>query len=108
MASEQDTIVAIATPPGRGGVGVVRISGQQTSYIAQRLLGDIPAPRHATLRSFKAADGASIDTGIAIYFPAPASFTGEDVLEIQGHGGPVVLDLLIKRMNAGVMVIHLA
>ena len=98
MASEQDTIVAIATPPGRGGVGVVRISGQQTSYIAKRLLGDIPAPRHATLRNFKAADGAIIDTGIAIHFPAPASFTGEDVLELQGHGGPMVLDLLIKRI----------
>jgi len=98
MASEHDTIVAIATPPGRGGVGVVRISGKQLGHIAQSIIDGIPAPRQAALRNFKAADGTLIDTGLAIYFPAPASFTGEDVLELQGHGGPVILDLLVKRI----------
>lgn len=96
--SEHDTIAAIATPPGRGGVGIIRISGKAATGIAQQLLGDLPAPRTATLKQFKAADASCIDQGIALYFPAPNSFTGEDVLELQGHGGPVVLDWLLQRV----------
>ena len=95
--SEHDTIVAIATPPGKGGIGVIRISGNQCAAIAAVLLGRVPVARHASLCRFKDADGEIIDSGIAIYFKAPTSFTGEDVLELQGHGGPVILDLLVKR-----------
>ena len=96
--SEYDTIVAIATAPGKGGVGVVRISGRQTTSIAASLFGRVPPPRLATLQRFKDEDNRVIDAGLAIFFAAPASFTGEDVLELQGHGGPVVLDLLLKRV----------
>ncbi|HEX2585150.1 MAG TPA: tRNA uridine-5-carboxymethylaminomethyl(34) synthesis GTPase MnmE [Steroidobacteraceae bacterium] len=96
--SEYDTIVAIATPPGKGGVGIIRISGKLSSNIALSLLGCIPALRQATLQRFKDEANSIIDTGLAIFFAAPASFTGEDVLELQGHGGPVVMDLLIKRI----------
>ena len=96
--TEHDTIVAIATPPGKGGVGVVRISGKQCSAIAISLLGRVPVPRHASLHHFRDVDGATIDTGLAIYFAAPSSFTGEDVLELHGHGGPIILDLLVKRV----------
>jgi tRNA modification GTPase len=92
-----ETIAAAATPPGRGGIGVVRISGPAVPTIATSILGDIPEPRHAALRVFRDARGEMLDGGIALYFPAPASFTGEDVLELQGHGGPVVLDLLLAR-----------
>lgn len=93
-----DTIAAIATPPGRGGVGIVRVSGAAVSVIAVALLGKLPNPRQATLRSFCASNGEILDQGIALYFPAPHSFTGEDVLELQGHGGPVVMDLLLARV----------
>ena len=93
-----DTIAAIATPPGRGGVGIVRVSGAAVSVIAVALLGQLPNPRQATLRSFCASNGELLDQGIALYFPAPHSFTGEDVLELQGHGGPVVMDLLLARV----------
>ncbi len=93
-----DTIAAIATPPGRGGVGIVRVSGSAVSVIAVALLGKLPNPRQATLRSFCASNGELLDQGIALYFPAPHSFTGEDVLELQGHGGPVVMDLLLARV----------
>ena len=96
--SEQDTIAAIATPPGRGGVGIIRLSGKAVTNIATQLLGKLPKPRNATYASFRAADASCIDQGIALYFPAPHSFTGEDVLELQGHGGPVVLDLLMQRV----------
>ncbi len=96
--SDYDTIVAIATPPGRGGVGIVRISGKQVGAISLALLGKVPKVRHASLSQFKDIHGNVIDTGIAIYFAAPASFTGEDVIEMQGHGGPVVLDLLVDRI----------
>lgn len=96
--SEHDTIAAIATPSGRGGVGIVRISGKQVVQIATAMLGQVPRPRHARLGRFLDADLHSIDTGLALYFPAPHSFTGEDVLELQGHGGPVVLDLLLQRV----------
>jgi len=95
-----DTIVAIATPPGRGGIGVVRLSGPAVPALARALLGELPPPRSAVARRFRGADGAAIDTGIALYFEAPASFTGEHVLELQGHGGPAVMDLLVERALA--------
>jgi tRNA modification GTPase len=92
-----ETIAAIATPPGQGGVGVIRISGSKAASIAKALLGSVPKPRFASLSRFRAADGSVLDEGIAIYFQSPASFTGEDVLELQGHGGPAVLDLVLQR-----------
>jgi len=98
MTSPSDTIAAIATAPGRGGIGIVRVSGPACSAIAEALLGHVPAPRTAELRRFRDAAGEPIDEGIALYFPGPASFTGEDVLELQGHGGPVVMDLLLRRV----------
>lgn len=97
MWNNPDTIAAVATPPGRGGVGIIRISGTRAADIAVAILGSLPAPRRATHRLFRAADGTPLDDGIALYFPAPHSFTGEDVLELQGHGGPMVLDLLLRR-----------
>jgi len=93
-----DTIAAIATPPGRGGVGIVRVSGPAVIQIATALLGRLPQVRYAELHDFREADGSLIDSGLALYFAAPASFTGEAVLELQGHGGPVVLDLLLQRV----------
>lgn len=93
-----DTIAAIATPPGRGGVGIIRISGDAVPDIATRLLGQLPHARLATLARFVADDGASIDQGLALYFTAPASYTGEHVLELHGHGGPVVMDQLLARV----------
>lgn len=91
-----DTIVAQATPPGRGGIGVVRISGPATPAIAQAILGKLPEPRVAHLVTFRDADQQAIDSGLALYFKAPNSFTGEDVLELQGHGGDVVMSMLIN------------
>jgi tRNA modification GTPase len=91
------TIAAIATAPGRGGIGIVRVSGPGCRQIAEALTGRVPASRVAELHRFVDAAGDSIDEGIALYFPAPNSFTGEDVLELQGHGSPVVLDLLLRR-----------
>lgn len=96
--SHADTIVAIATPQGRGGVAVIRVSGPAVNHVAQSLLKIVPKPRHATLLPFFDEKGASIDEGIALYFPAPHSFTGEDVLELQGHGGPAVMDLLVRAV----------
>jgi tRNA modification GTPase len=93
-----DTIAAVATPPGIGGIGVVRVSGPAVRTIAPPLLGDLPAPRHAAFRGFRDADATEIDRGLALYFPAPFSFTGEDVLELHAHGSPVVLELLLKRV----------
>ena len=98
--SHSDTIVAQATPPGRGGVGILRISGQKAADVAQQLLGKLPKPRYADYLPFRDADGSVLDQGIALWFPGPNSFTGEDVLELQGHGGPVILDLLLKRIVA--------
>jgi len=92
-----DTIAAIATAPGRGGVGVIRISGSNLLPFALALTGKTPQPRYATLADFKAADGAAVDSGILLFFPNPHSFTGEDVLELQGHGGPVVMQMLLAR-----------
>jgi tRNA modification GTPase len=91
------TIAAVATPPGRGGIGVVRISGPDTRAIAETILGRVPLARHATLSPFRAAGGEAIDTGVALFFPAPHSYTGEDVLELQGHGGPIVMRELVAR-----------
>lgn len=92
-----DTIAAIATAPGRGGIGVVRLSGADLKPYASGLLGRIPSPRQATHTRFLGGTGEAIDDGIALYFPAPHSYTGEDVLELQGHGGPVVMQLLLGR-----------
>ncbi len=96
--THNQTIVAQATPPGRGGVGIIRVSGAQAAPVAQALLGHLPKPRHAEYLPFLDSDRSVIDHGIALWFPAPHSFTGEDVLELQGHGGPVILDLLLKRI----------
>jgi tRNA modification GTPase len=96
-AGATDTIAAIATPPGRGGIGILRISGPQAQSIAAAMAGDVPEPRRAALRVFRDAQGEMLDGGLALFFPAPASFTGEDVLELHGHGGPVVMDLLLAR-----------
>lgn len=92
-----EVICAIATPPGRGGIGVVRISGSNLDAIAAGLIGNLPRPRYATYTNFLDASGEPIDQGIALYFPAPNSFTGEQVLELQGHGGPAVMQALINR-----------
>jgi tRNA modification GTPase len=95
-----DTIAAIATPSGRGGVGIVRISGPRAMAIMQSMLGATIAPRHAHYGAFLEhgdSEPQVIDTGIALFFPGPNSFTGEDVLELQGHGGPVVLDVLLRE-----------
>ena len=97
MQPNADTIAAIATAQGRGGVGVVRISGKGIAAIALSVLGRLPAPRHATLSDFLDGNEQVIDQGIALYFPAPHSYTGEDVLELQGHGGSAVLHLLLQR-----------
>jgi len=97
VTASEDTIAAIATPPGIGGVGVIRISGSRVTTIASALLGRVPPPRHAAFAKFRGVDGETLDEGIAIYFPTPASFTGEDVLELQGHGGPAVLDMVLRR-----------
>jgi tRNA modification GTPase len=94
---KSDNIAAIATAPGRGGIGVVRISGQNLGDIALNIIGGLPPSRHARYTPFKDADGLVIDQGIALYFPAPNSYTGEDVLELQGHGGSAVLQLLLQR-----------
>jgi tRNA modification GTPase len=93
-----DTIAAVATPPGRGGIGVVRVSGRATPAIARELFGRVPHPRRAQLHEFRDLDGATIDTGLVLFFAAPHSFTGEDVLELHGHGGPVVMELLLQRI----------
>jgi len=98
MNDLSDTIVAAATPPGTGGVGIVRISGDKTETIARKLLGSLPEPRTATYRSFRNAAGERVDAGLALYFPAPTSFTGESVLELHGHGGPVVVALLVDAV----------
>ena len=92
-----DTIAAIATAPGRGGVGIVRVSGVGSRVIAEAVIGELPPPRTARFCAFMDGSGESLDEGIALFFPAPHSFTGEDILELQGHGGPIVLDLLLQR-----------
>jgi tRNA modification GTPase len=103
MNSDKDPIVAIATAPGRGGIGIVRVSGSDLGPVIEGVLGGrVPSPRHATVCAFLDGRGVVIDQGIALHFPAPHSYTGEDVLELQGHGGPVVLRLLLARcLEAG-------
>jgi tRNA modification GTPase len=91
------TIAAIATAPGRGGIGVIRVAGASLLEFAEALSGRRPLARRATLCEFRAADHVVIDTGLLLYFPAPHSFTGDDVLELHGHGGPVVMQMLLVR-----------
>ena len=95
--TSSETIAAIATATGRGGIGVVRVSGRELLPLAKALSGRRPTPRVAMLADFQDADGSAIDSGLLLYFPAPHSFTGEDVLELQGHGGAVVLHMLLSR-----------
>ena len=97
MLPKSDNIAAIATAPGRGGIGVVRISGHNLADTAASIIGGLPPARSATYTSFTDNQGEVIDQGIALFFPAPHSYTGEDVLELQGHGGPAVLQLLLQR-----------
>ena len=93
-----DTIAAVATPPGRGGVGVIRISGPLALSIGQAVAGPLPRPRYAAHRLFRDAEGESLDDGLILIFPGPCSYTGEDIVELQGHGGPVVLDAILERV----------
>lgn len=95
-----DTICAVATPPGMGGIGIIRVSGPLAPRLIQTVIGQNLLPRYATRAFFQDENGATLDQGIALYFPGPASFTGEDVLELQGHGSPVVLDRLLKALVA--------
>lgn len=94
-----DTICAVATPPGRGGIGVIRVSGPAAGDCAAALAGRLPAPRHAAFRRFRDSDGEPLDEGILLWIPGPDSFTGEDVVEVQGHGAPVVMDRLLRRLT---------
>ncbi|MCG7563709.1 MULTISPECIES: tRNA uridine-5-carboxymethylaminomethyl(34) synthesis GTPase MnmE [Pseudoalteromonas] len=95
----QDTIAAQATAPGRGGVGIIRISGTLAEQVAHKILGKCPKTRYAEYLPFQTLQGEQLDQGIALFFKGPNSFTGEDVLELQGHGGPVVLDMLLKEIS---------
>ena len=97
MDDKNETIAAVATPSGRGGVGIIRISGSKVPDIAEKILGSLPSPFKASHRLFKDNSAQTLDDGVAIYFPAPKSFTGEHVLELQGHGGHIVMDMLLKR-----------
>ncbi|VFP80090.1 tRNA uridine-5-carboxymethylaminomethyl(34) synthesis GTPase MnmE [Candidatus Erwinia haradaeae] len=96
--SHNDTIVAQATSPGRSSIGILRVSGNQASEVARKVLGQLPQARYANYLLFFDEHGCTLDQGIALWFPAPHSFTGEDVLELQGHGSPVVLDLLLRSI----------
>ncbi len=98
QSNNTETIAALATPPGRGGIGIIRVSGALAPKIAKAVLGQIPQARQAEYLPYLDESGETLDVGLALYFPAPNSFTGEDVLELQGHGGPVVMDLLLKRV----------
>lgn len=95
---QEDTIAAIATPPGRGGIGIVRVSGPYSKQISEALAGKVPPPRRAVFSKFRDTFGDIIDEGMMLYFPSPHSFTGEDCVEFQGHGGPVIMDLLLARV----------
>ena len=102
LSRRANPIVAIATAPGRGAVGIVRLSGPDLQPLVQALCARTPAPRQATLLPLCAADGSLIDQGLVLYFPSPHSYTGEDVLELQVHGGPVLLQMLLARcLEAG-------
>ena len=95
MAERRDTIAAVATPPGRGGIGVVRLSGPHAAGIAARVVGRLPPPHEARLRTFRDAGGASVDRGLVLFKPEPASYTGEDTVELHGHGGAVVSAMVL-------------
>lgn len=97
MRSTEDRIAAIATAPGRAGIGIVRVSGKDLRQFATELIGRVPRPRYAEFARFRDAAGETMDEGVLLFFPAPHSFTGEDVVELQGHGGPVVLRMLLQR-----------
>lgn len=99
MKTPADTICAIATPPGTGGVGIIRVSGPQSFAIVERLCGSLPPPRQASLRSIKDRDGGILDHGLLLTFLAPHSFTGEDVVELHTHGGQVLLQLVVQQLN---------
>ncbi len=99
-AVERDTIAAIATPPGRGGIGIVRVSGPAARSVAETLAPPLPKPREAVLRAFRRQDGSVADRGLVLFFPGPWSFTGEDVVELQAHGSPVLLDELLEAALA--------
>ena len=96
--NSKDTIAAVSTPPGKGGVGVIRVSGDQVDFVIKQVLGRKIDARIAKFLPFLDKDGSILDSGLALYFPAPHSFTGEDVLELQAHGSPVVLDLIMRRI----------
>ncbi len=96
MVTAGDTIVAVATPPGTGGIGVVRVSGSAAANVCRAITGSLPIARQARLTDFLDATGAAIDRGIVVFFPAPGSYTGEDVVEFQGHGSPVVMEMLLE------------
>lgn len=98
LTSSKDTIAALATPAGRGGIGIIRVSGPLSETIAQAVLNTCPKPRYAHFGAFYSAEGDVLDEGIALFFNGPHSFTGEDVLELQGHGGPVVLQWMLERV----------
>jgi tRNA modification GTPase len=96
--SDADTIVAAATPPGRGGIGIIRLSGPAAQTIATGVLGSLPTPRRAVFAAFRDAEQQTLDAGLVLFFPGPHSYTGEDVVEFQGHGGPVIIESLIGRL----------
>ncbi|MES2490793.1 MAG: tRNA uridine-5-carboxymethylaminomethyl(34) synthesis GTPase MnmE [Pseudomonadota bacterium] len=100
VKNNTETIAAVATPPGRGALGILRLSGPKAAHIAEQIAGTLPKARQAALRHFRDPHGAVIDQGLLLYFPGPHSFTGEDVVELQGHGGPVLLDLLLRSVCA--------
>ena len=100
MRASADTIAAIATAPGRAGVGIVRVSGPGAARVAEGIIGGLPAERQASLRTFRDGEGGALDIGVALWFAGPRSFTGEDVLELHGHGGPVVLRGVLERCLA--------
>ncbi|WP_299263378.1 tRNA uridine-5-carboxymethylaminomethyl(34) synthesis GTPase MnmE [uncultured Psychrosphaera sp.] len=99
LAYSNDTIAAQATAPGKGGVGIIRVSGPQAELVANKILGKCPKTRYADYLPFKALDGELLDQGIALFFKGPNSFTGEDVLELQGHGGPVIVDMILQQIT---------
>ena len=96
--SDADTIVAAATPPGRGGIGIVRLSGPGAPAIATAVLGTLPAARRAVFAAFRDAQHQTLDAGLVLYFPGPHSYTGEEVVEFHGHGGPIIVESLISRL----------
>lgn len=100
MRASADTIAAIATAPGRAGVGIVRVSGPGAVRVAEGIIGGLPSERQASLRTFRDSEGGTLDIGVALWFTGPRSFTGEDVLELHGHGGPVVLRGVVERCLA--------